>query len=94
MSDNNNGSAILGIAAAFTVGAMVGAGLALLYAPQSGKETRDMVSRKTHDLKDAAGNVIEQGKHLVGDIKQKAREVIAQGKEATHQMSDAATRSV
>lgn len=90
MSENCNGSAVRSVVTAFALGALVGTGLALLYAPQSGRETRDMVCKKTQDLKHAAGDAIEQGKHMVSDVRQKAREVIEKGKEAAHEMGDIA----
>ena len=93
MSENNNGSVVPGICAAFAVGALVGAGLALLFAPQSGKETRDMVCKKTRGLKDAADDAIDQGKHLVGEARQKAGDLYEKGKEAAKDFRDAATRS-
>ncbi len=34
------------------IGAAVGAGVALLYAPKSGKETRKLIRRKAEDAKD------------------------------------------
>jgi gas vesicle protein len=93
MSEHSNGSVILGICAAFAGGALVGAGLALLYAPQTGKETREMLYKKTRDLKDAAAEAIGRGKHLVQEATHRAGEVIDEGKEAAGKMADAATRS-
>jgi len=52
---NENSSQLGTILAAFAVGAIAGAGLALLYAPQSGKETRDLLAKRARDLKDKVG---------------------------------------
>lgn len=38
----------------FVVGALVGAGLALLFAPQSGKETQEEIRIRANKLRDAA----------------------------------------
>jgi len=43
MASNDNGVSI----AWFLVGAAVGASVALLYAPQSGKDTRRLIAKKT-----------------------------------------------
>ena len=94
MSENNNGSAVPTICAAFAVGALVGAGVAMLMAPRSGKESRDMMCRKTRDLKDAAEDAIEHGKQLVGEARQKAGELYEKGKDAVKEARDSATRSV
>jgi gas vesicle protein len=93
MSDQKNGHGMLGVVAAFAVGAMLGAGVALLLAPRSGKETREMLGKKARDLKDAAADAIDQGKHLAGEVKHRAREVIDKGKEAAREIADAATGS-
>ncbi len=63
----------------FLLGVAVGAGLALLYAPQSGEETRaDLrrgarkVRRKARDLADeareAAGDVVRTSREAAGDF--------------------------
>ena len=93
MSENQNGLAVGGVFAAFAMGALLGAGLTLLVAPRSGKETRDLVCKKTHDLKHAADEVIEQGKQMASEVQQKTMDVIAKGKEAAHEIGNAVTRS-
>jgi gas vesicle protein len=93
MSENSNGSVIPGLCAAFAVGALVGAGVALLYAPRSGKETRELVCRKARGLKDAAAEALAQGKHLAGTVQDQAGEVFEEGKQAARKIGDAATRS-
>jgi len=42
-------------AGSFVLGALVGAGLALLFAPQSGKETQDEIRSQAQKLREAAG---------------------------------------
>jgi len=41
---------VMGMITAFFVGAAAGAAVALLYAPNDGRRTRDFVSQKVHDL--------------------------------------------
>ena len=52
----------------FLVGAAVGASIALLYAPQSGKDTRRLIAKKGEQGKDAimdsSKEVLDRGKEL------------------------------
>ena len=59
----------------FLTGMVVGAGVALLLAPQSGKKTRRDMRRKAGD---ARSYLEDRGEDLVG----KGREVIDRGKQA------------
>jgi gas vesicle protein len=49
----------------FLMGGVVGAGLALLMAPQSGMETRQKIKEMADDVKDKAGGYVDQTKHKV-----------------------------
>jgi gas vesicle protein len=60
--NNNN---VTGLVVCAAVGAAVGAGLALLYAPCSGRETREMLARKAELVKDRARNVVELGQQAI-----------------------------
>jgi gas vesicle protein len=75
MSNVNSGSG-KGILMAAVVGAAVGAGVALLFAPWSGKETRGWLAERTQDLKGRTTNAFEQGK---ASIRRAAKEL---GKDA------------
>ena len=52
----------------FLVGAAAGAAVALLYAPQSGRETRRLLAKKTEEgreaLADSGKEVLDRGKEL------------------------------
>ncbi len=49
------------------LGALVGAAVAMLYAPRSGRDTRDYLARRARELKDKAGETFEEAKEkLVG----------------------------
>jgi gas vesicle protein len=52
----------------FTAGAAIGATIALLYAPQTGKDTRRYLGKKSRQgrevLTDASGDLAEKGKEL------------------------------
>ena len=56
MSDRDDFGAFL---IGFTVGGLAGAVVALLFAPQSGTETRTLIKEKAIELKDVAGVKIE-----------------------------------
>jgi len=62
----------------FLTGAIVGATVAILFAPKSGKETRQFITEKTHagrdavvetshDIVDASRDMFERGRKLVED---------------------------
>jgi gas vesicle protein len=68
MSNEQWGSFALGI----LVGAVVGGGIALLYAPKSGQETRQLI-------RDKSGDLYEVVKRKVGDVRQTMGEKISGG---------------
>jgi gas vesicle protein len=51
----------------FLTGVVIGATVAVLYAPKSGKDTRHYISEKTHQSKDA---VAETGRDVVDASKE------------------------
>ena len=53
MADNDNGGGG-GFFAGLLLGGALGAALALLYAPQRGEETQDLLRQKTHEYSDLA----------------------------------------
>jgi gas vesicle protein len=63
----------------FLVGAALGATLALLYAPQPGKVTREIISEKTRDAKEKADQIVAEAREKAGHIVDEARSKI--GKE-------------
>src|SRR5215468_6075230 len=63
MSENNNGSADKLVF--FLTGAGIGAVLALLLAPKSGRETRDLIARTATDSRDYITNKVTEGRQVV-----------------------------
>jgi gas vesicle protein len=55
---------VMGMLTAFFIGAAAGAAVALLYAPNDGRRTRDLMAEKVHDLaakiKTARGRAFEK----------------------------------
>ncbi|HEX7566400.1 MAG TPA: YtxH domain-containing protein [Bradyrhizobium sp.] len=66
----------------FAVGALIGAGIALLYAPQSGKETRKLLVKKAKQLKGKAEDTFENAQEFIKDRKADLAAVMHSGKEA------------
>ena len=60
--NTSNGTSIL---VAAIVGAAVGAGVALLFAPCSGRETRGWLADRAIDLKGRTANAFEQGRESI-----------------------------
>jgi gas vesicle protein len=90
MSEEGNGGTNLGF---FLAGLGMGAVLALLFAPRSGKETReyiaekaeegrDYVKAKTEDLRRQAEGAVEKGKDLVTKQKELLSAALEAGKQA------------
>ena len=49
------------------VGAAIGAGVALILAPQSGRDSREWIARRTRGISDRVGMAFEQGKDAVSN---------------------------
>ena len=65
----------------FAVGALIGAGIALLYAPQSGKETRKLLVKKGKMLRAKAQDTVENAQEFISDRKADFAAVMHSGKE-------------
>jgi len=82
MSDNNESCRVGGYLAAFAIGALVGTAAALLYAPRSGKETREMIAKKGRDLKGRASDALEDAADFVQGKKAELAAAVEAGKDA------------
>jgi gas vesicle protein len=89
MSENNGGSNI----AFFLAGAGIGALIALLFAPQSGKETRDYISQrasesrekvatKTQEYRKQAEGYVDKAKEIANKQKEQLSAALEAGKQA------------
>lgn len=89
MSDNNNAATNLLF---FLAGASIGAVVALLYAPQSGKKTReyladkaedsrDYLKEKSKEIREQAEDYVEKGKDLVSAQLERGKDLVAKQKE-------------
>jgi gas vesicle protein len=63
MSDNSNSGGDKLVF--FLAGAGIGAVLALLFAPKSGRETRELIARTATDSRDFITNKVTEGRQLV-----------------------------
>jgi gas vesicle protein len=75
---SNTGSTLMGIA----LGAVVGAGLALLLAPESGKKTRQRLASTARRWSTNAGHTIDQARDAVVELGVDAKSAIVAGREA------------
>ena len=82
------------IAGAFVIGGAIGAIIALLYAPKSGKQTRKDISKTAQRVKretvDLVDDTIDNIHDFAGDIKEKVTDIIDKGKD----LSDSAKKDV
>lgn len=84
MSDRGNfGTFLFG----FLVGGITGAVVALLYAPQSGDETRTVIKEKAIELADKTGDTLEEtyakAEKTANDAVSKAQDLIKGAQEKT-----------
>lgn len=61
-SDDNNSGTIL---ISFLIGGIIGAGLALLLAPQSGRKTRKQIADFAEDARDSASDYAKKLKRSI-----------------------------
>jgi len=83
MSDNNGGKAVW-----FLAGFTAGAALALLLAPKSGQETRELIGKKVEEGRDyatargkelrrAAEDLVGKGRRTAEDLVDKGKDLVA-----------------
>ncbi|PKN18932.1 MAG: hypothetical protein CVU71_09070 [Deltaproteobacteria bacterium HGW-Deltaproteobacteria-6] len=81
---NNDATKIGG---ALLIGGLIGAGIALLFAPMSGRRTRLEIIRTARRTRNKAVALIEDSiedvSELIGDLKAKAADIADQGSDLT-----------
>ncbi|MGQ0703356.1 MAG: YtxH domain-containing protein [Gemmatimonadales bacterium] len=77
----------------FLVGGVVGAGLALLFAPYSGDRTRRILGRRLTKLKDAADQALADLKDAVAPVERPRGPIAADREESGGESGPAETRS-
>jgi gas vesicle protein len=80
MGNEESGRGTGSIILAFFIGGLVGAGVALLSAPQSGKEIRQKIKELTDDAKEKATKYAEEVKSKVTSAVGKGKELIEEKK--------------
>ena len=70
---------------AFILGAMSGAAVALLYAPQSGRETRDYLNERANEARVRAAEAAAKGREAINQGRETLNTAIERGREAYHQ---------
>ncbi|MBK9176902.1 MAG: YtxH domain-containing protein [Flavobacteriales bacterium] len=65
----------------FLAGAAVGAALGVLFAPRSGKETRERIANKAKDAKDDLDELIDKGREEWSKAKGKAHDTATMTKD-------------
>jgi gas vesicle protein len=65
----------------FIVGLGVGALVSILFAPKSGEETREFLSKKADENKDYAQRKVRELRERAEDVVERGKEVVTQTKE-------------
>jgi gas vesicle protein len=81
----DDGAAAGSILLAFLLGAVSGAAVALLYAPQSGRETRDFLGEKANEARARAAEAAARGRDALNQGRETLTTAIERGREAYQQ---------
>jgi gas vesicle protein len=87
MGQEGNGFSTGSVLLSFLLGGVVGAGLALLFAPQSGVETR----RKIRELKD---ETIEKASGIASQVKERIVSTVEKGKDIVEEKKSALSAAI
>lgn len=90
MSDEN-GSSAGQILTAFLVGAAAGAAVALLFAPATGKETREFLAEKAREGRETAAEAARQTRETLARQRETISSAIERGREAYREARDKET---
>ncbi|PYR32089.1 MAG: hypothetical protein DMF92_03315 [Acidobacteria bacterium] len=70
---------------AFLLGAVSGAAVALLYAPVTGRETREYLGEKAREGRDRAADAAQKGRQAISQGRETVATAIERGREAYQQ---------
>ncbi len=76
------GSGAGSVMLAFLIGAAAGAAVALLFAPASGKDTRDFISEKAREGRDKAAEAAKQAREAITKQRESLSTAIERGRQA------------
>jgi gas vesicle protein len=71
-----------GILSAFFVGALIGAGIVLLFAPQSGTQMRGLLRDYAARAKDELNGAVDHGTEVLDSAVERGHEFVEKGKES------------
>lgn len=83
MSDDGIGAGSLLVA--FVAGAVTGAAVALLFAPATGEDTRELLGQRAREGREKAEALARKGRELVDEQRHTITSVIERGREAYEQ---------
>jgi gas vesicle protein len=70
---------------AFMLGAVSGAAVALLYAPTSGRETRELLGEKAREGRETAAEAAKKGRQVIAQGRETLTTAIERGRDAYQQ---------
>ncbi len=70
---------------AFMLGAVSGAAVALLYAPTSGRETRELLGEKAREGRETAAEAAKKGRQVIAQGRDTLTTAIERGRDAYQQ---------
>jgi gas vesicle protein len=79
---DERGSGATGVVVAFTLGALVGAVVALLFAPAKGEETREFISEKTREGRDKVADAANKTREYLSRQRETIASAVEKGREA------------
>jgi gas vesicle protein len=89
VADERSGGGVPGFVTGLAIGALAGAALAMVLAPQSGEDTRDLLYAKAReagerarDGAEDAGDLLARGRKIVDEARARIDGAIAEGKDA------------
>ena len=91
MTDDRDDLNFLGALGLLAVGAIIGAAVALLLAPKTGEETRELLREKGADwarqARERGSELARRAQETVGDAQVRAQEYLGRGKEVVEDTS-------
>ena len=80
MSDKDRGSSLATVAVSFLAGAAIGSGLALLFAPKTGREVREQIKDLTEDAVDKIKEYAKEAQEKIKSTYECGKDVVMEKK--------------